>query len=415
MKVTYLTWGETPRSYGVFGSQVIGQVRATRNFFPDVSIDLVSGVPIIHSGFIREKWRYARQISTIVKNLGGIPFTRVLILASQNFVYPSKNTFYLFHNIFTYFGLYRYLKKSKPNIVHCRGYHATVAALNLKERLQLSYKVIFDARGLWPEETLLKKGTLSAENDYQYFKDLERRLLENSDAIIAVSDTMAEYFAHLAPEGKLIASVYLSANPGLNVRQFQGLEKDVSTTLGYVGALSEGTWHSPRDLLCLYQKFRQEVPNPKLLIVTTSDHDKIRECFNEVPPSEIEIVAAYSAEEVSQLLGKMNFGALPYLVPKSNHQKILAKSILAVKTAEYVMHGLPILCNQTCGGASYLISQNQLGITYNPNTLSEISRANLGLYMKDGITAQVQQRAKGLLSYESNAERLYSLYSQLCL
>jgi hypothetical protein len=81
MKITYLTWGETPRSYGVFGSQVIGQIKATRNFSSEVNIELVSGVPIIHSGFVREKWGYFKQISNI-ENI----FARLYYEINQTFL-----------------------------------------------------------------------------------------------------------------------------------------------------------------------------------------------------------------------------------------------------------------------------------------------------------------------------------------
>jgi hypothetical protein len=54
MKVVYLTWVETHRSYGVFGSQVIGQFVETQKLSPNDEFHFISAVPIIHSGLLRE-------------------------------------------------------------------------------------------------------------------------------------------------------------------------------------------------------------------------------------------------------------------------------------------------------------------------------------------------------------------------
>src|SRR5690606_20724497 len=97
MKVVYLTWGETPRSYGVFGSQVIGQFVETQKCTQDDDFHFVSGVPIIHSGLIREKWNYRKEIDNIKLRLGKIPFIKIPIFVPQNFVNSSKRSFGLMH------------------------------------------------------------------------------------------------------------------------------------------------------------------------------------------------------------------------------------------------------------------------------------------------------------------------------
>ena len=44
MKVIYLTWGETPRSYGVFGSQVIRQFVETSKLLPEHKFYMICGL-----------------------------------------------------------------------------------------------------------------------------------------------------------------------------------------------------------------------------------------------------------------------------------------------------------------------------------------------------------------------------------
>ncbi len=46
MKVVYLTWGETPRNDGVYGSQVIKLVQLLSD--NEIKIELVAGLPILN-------------------------------------------------------------------------------------------------------------------------------------------------------------------------------------------------------------------------------------------------------------------------------------------------------------------------------------------------------------------------------
>ncbi|NRB64995.1 MAG: hypothetical protein HRU40_18570, partial [Saprospiraceae bacterium] len=160
MKIMYLTWGETPRSYGVFNSQVISQFIETKKIMEDDEFYFLSALPIIHSGLIREKTSYFSTEFKAVKNRlnkAKVEFAAIPIYAPQNFVTSAKNTFKFMH-----FGALKHflkiLNKVQPDVIHCRSYHAAFAAINAREKYGLFYKVIFDVRGLWPEEVALKKG-----------------------------------------------------------------------------------------------------------------------------------------------------------------------------------------------------------------------------------------------------------------
>jgi hypothetical protein len=156
MKIIYLTWGETPRSYGVFGSQVINQLVSNYKSNKDSQFHLVSAVPLIHSGFVREKINYIDEIKKIKRSLGNISFSWIPIYATQNFINSNRFTFKLMHGL-SHLHLLRKMKEIKPDIVHCRSYHAAWAAITIRDKYKLNYKVIFDGRDLWPEEMALKQ------------------------------------------------------------------------------------------------------------------------------------------------------------------------------------------------------------------------------------------------------------------
>ena len=117
MKIVYLTWGETPRSYGVFGSQVIKQFVETRKQLPSAEFSFLSAIPFIHSGMVREKLSYPNELKKVLQSLEGISFSRIPIYAPQEFVDASRFTFPLMHHG-VHFHLAKTLSKNTSYIVY---------------------------------------------------------------------------------------------------------------------------------------------------------------------------------------------------------------------------------------------------------------------------------------------------------
>src|SRR6185369_3679731 len=83
------------------------------------------------------------------------------------------------------------LYRARPfGLVHCRSYIPAAAGLHLKRRFGVP--LLFDMRGFWPEEKI-EGGSWDLRNPlfrlvYRYFKRLESRLLEQSDAIVSLTE-----------------------------------------------------------------------------------------------------------------------------------------------------------------------------------------------------------------------------------
>lgn len=409
MKITYLTWGETPRSYGVFGTQVIAQFIATKKLMPDAEFQFISAIPLIHSGMVREKLRYPAELKKVKEKLNKIQFIRIPIYAPQTIVNPSKLNFRLMQ-IGAQYHLAKQLKKQKPDIVHCRGYAATYAALQIRKKHKLTYKVIFDARGLWAEEVAFKKNYTTNNANYIFLKEIEKYLLDKSDSIISVSDTMQRHYEKLTQSK--INTIYLSA-PTTNLKN-RTKQPSQAPTLIYIGALTKNTWHQPESLLKLYKKFKQTWDKQThLIIVTTSNHAAIRLVFNEIPEEELTLCSTRTPKEMTNMLQKADFACLPYFTPTNYAEKKISKTMLAVKTVEYLSAGLPILCNKHCGGAAEIIKQYKLGISYSPEKVNEISPHTLQDLMHSSISKKAMKIANKLFSYQTNAIKYSDLYKSL--
>lgn len=413
MKVCYLTWGETPRSYGVYGSQVIKQFVYIHKLFPKSPFEFLAALPIINSGLIREKWRYPKQIHKIRQFLDDIPFSILPIWAPQNFVDSTKKSFPYMHK-----GVHQLLKNQllafQPDIVHCRSYHAAWAALQVREKYKFNYKVLFDARGLWPEEVALRKKWDNENPNYLHLKTIEKYILNNADKVIAVSTPMALHYKGLG--AKDVRTIYLSAL----VEQFTRKEtyvrpssSDGIVTFIYVGALADSTWHKINPLLDLYKHLRARCKKTKLIIVTTSNHITIKKAFTDIPSEELEITSAKNANEVAALMHKAHIGVMAYYIPRTDLQRRLATTVMAVKTAEYLASGLPILVNKFCKGAAEVVEDAAVGIAFIPNSYQEITDQSLEKLLNESTSLKAQRIAQESFSYEANAQKYATIYEEL--
>lgn len=406
MNVCYLTWGETPRSYGVFGSQVLGQFIETSKIMPDDTFSFISAVPIIHSGLIREKFDYKNELELLKNKLKPINFYRLPIYAPQNFVNSTQFTFNFMHSI-AHSHLKKIVKKINPEVVHCRSYHAAWAALSVKERNDFDYKIVFDARGIWPEEVGLKNGF--SGSSYDFLKKIESKLLQHSDIIIAVSDTMKKYFLNLG--AKRVETIYLSTSTD----KLMPRKENVNSVLNfcYVGALSNSTWHKIDELYNLFSHIRSCFDSVKFTIVTTSSHSDIRSVFLDFTSEELEITSTKGIGELQEKLSMVDFGVMSYFNPSNDKEMLLGNMVMAVKTAEYVAAGLPMIVNKYCGGAASVIKENELGIAYDPNTFNELSKDKILSSLHSKTKLQRNEIAKELFDYKSNARKYKIIYKKL--
>lgn len=410
MRIMYLTWGETPRSYGVFGSQVISQFINTRKITEDAMFYFVSGVPIINSGIFRDGISYIRDIRNIRSKFiaNNITFKIIPILAPQNLINPTKKTFNLMH-LFANEKIKEYVEVNSIDIVHCRSYHSAWVALTTRNKYNLKFKIVFDARGLWPEEVALIKKFKSESDDYIYFKEIEKQLLEKCDVTVSVSDTMTEHYKKL--NVKRIETIYLSAD--INAL-YKSKSKDNSKServinFCYVGALSESTWHQTSQLLKIYEYLRSKYDQTKLTIITTSNHEDIKAIFKNIPENDIEVTSTKTLDELKLILNKQDVGILPYRdINNCNFTFDIGYTMLSTKAVEYLSSGLSILVNENCGGIASIVKNNKFGLTYNSDKI-DFFEGNIFLDSNVDMYNFIKEK----FDYLSNAERYRKLYVSL--
>ena len=411
MRIIYLTWGETPRSIGVFGTQVLGQFAAITNIDSNNEYHIICGVPVVNSGLVREKWRYYNEINKCKKILEKSKFHFLHLFTSQNFIYSAELGFKLLHG-----GAHKRLSKLfdivRPEIVHCRSYHAAWAALQVRTIYRFKYKIIFDGRDLWPEVVALKNKWNPENASYKYLKFIERALLEGCDASVSVSKPMAKHYQILGAKRDRL--IYVSADTkGLLV----GSDEHVSSEcirFCYVGALAEGSWHDTRCLVELYRHLRTLFPRTLLTVVTSVNHDNLKKAFTEFPCDELVFVSHNGVSQLKEILKNQDFGLLSYFKPRTELELAVSRIVLAVKVGEYLSSGLPIICNKYCIGTVELIqNQNSLGIVYCPERINDITTESLKQKLNKEVRNTCSKYAVNNFDVEVNAKKYHQLYAEL--
>jgi glycosyltransferase involved in cell wall biosynthesis len=286
-------------------------------------------------------------------------------------------------------------------------------ALQARRRFGGRYRIVFDARGLFPEEVALKRRYLDQSSDYLYLKGVERALLDGCDVTVAVSDTMEAHFRSLG--ARHVELIYLSASYARlsTSRDSMGTPRQ-RLEFCYVGALSEDTWHKPSSLVRIFERLKAEFPDAKLTILSTSSHRAIRPHFIQWSDAEVEITSTKTNEELKRYLTRADFGLMSYFEPSTPREIMLADMVMAVKIAEYLCAGLPVIVNRYCGGAARVISQHALGLVYDPGQLAALDVNRIRQLLEEpGARDRISSTACQLFDYTVHARQYADLYRRL--
>jgi len=263
------------------------------------------------------------------------------------------------------------LYRARPfGLVHCRSYIPAAAGLHLKRRFGVP--LLFDMRGFWPEEKI-EGGSWDLRNPlfrlvYRYFKRLESRLLEQSDAIVSLTEAgRAELLRRpeLSGHEDRIAVIpccvdvkhfaLADAQVRSAVRQELAISDDVAV-LAYLGSL--GGNYMLGEMLDFFRAYRDRNPGARFLFVTREDSGAIRaEAVRRgIPPDEL-VIRSAQREEVPRLLGGADLG-IAFKQPTFS-----AAGCSPTKLAEILAVGLPFIANAGVGDVAEFLSRTSSGVT----------------------------------------------------
>ncbi|MBW4964148.1 hypothetical protein [Sulfitobacter sp. CW3] len=416
MRILYLTWGEVPRLSSVYGGQAVQMVSAFQRQETVESAQLLAGYPIIHSGLVREKWRYKQQLTAISERLGAENFTTRRIPVPPVGVHPKKWQLPSFT-----MGQHRFLakkiRKCRADVIQCRSYVATHLALETRARFGLTCRVVFDARSLMPEEGAISGRWDHNDANFAFWKQREANILASADLSLAVSQPMQDRFDKLG--ARRSALIHLNVDIGaLDEKRIADTSrvKAGAPVVAYCGYLAENTWHSPTNLWEAFNSFLSHCPGARLLVITKSSHKMLRESLKAQGMAEmlkvITFTSAPSPAETVSLLQDADLSIFSYRTPANSFEKEMAEPVFATKSAEYLCAGLPMIVNNFCGGARDYAIDRDAGVGYDVEAL--LSAQDVETLMRQACDrVRISHTARADFSIDQNAKRLASLFHDL--
>lgn len=301
-------------------------------------------------------------------------------------------------------------------IIHCRSYISALAGMRLKKKYKVPF--VFDMRGFWADERVDGKlWNLSNplyKQIYRYFKKKERRFVQESDAIVSLTqagkDEMRTWnYTDIDSKTTVIpCCVNLSLfqrNTEINKLREQMKIALETKVLGYVGSI--GTWYMLSEMLDFYQVYRNKNEQTLFLFISGEEPETLRSAARAkgIPANEIRVQSVMHSEVPAYI--SMFDCSVFFILPSYSK-----KASSPTKQGELMAMGIPIVCNSGVGDTAQIIKDFNAGSVVDEFSDSAFSKAidALSNYdMNKGI-----QGAYDVFALEEGANRYAEIYARIC-
>jgi glycosyltransferase involved in cell wall biosynthesis len=267
-------------------------------------------------------------------------------------------------------------EKNKIELIHARGHISATIALWVKKRTGV--KIIFDLRGLMAEEYADAEHWSEDGVPYRVTKAAERRIFENTDAIVTLTDRIWPIIKdwnglsgravqhQMIPCCVDLAAFKFSINDRHRRRGELGLSDEF--TIVYSGSLDG--WYLSEKMADFFAYFVRRHPNAHLLWLTMGRRERVEELMRQygIGSANFSVHAVPSAE-VPSYLSAADAG-ISFIKPCFSK---LASS--PTKNAEYLACGLPLILNAGIGDSDALAEKWNVGALVTDFTEGEYTRA----------------------------------------
>ncbi|WCE68579.1 glycosyltransferase (plasmid) [Sulfitobacter faviae] len=365
---------------------------------------------------IREKWAYRHHTSAIRSLIGTENYTTRRIPVPPVGVHPTARQLQFFTTA-QLGALARQIARTRADVVRCRSYVATHLALLVRQKFALSFKIVFDARSMMPEEGVLTGRWGAYSSDFAFWKAREAQMAAQADLTLSVSEPMRQNFAKIGARHSALSylNVPLKTPDDSAVSDISRLDAG-TPVMAYAGYLADGSWHVPANLWQVFASFQSHIPRAKLLVITKSSHSALTRSLAQSQFSHLQscvsLTSANSPTEVVQLLAGADLSVLSYRTPENEFETEMSLATFATKTAEYLSVGLPVAVNRYCGGAASYAVGHDAGVAYDPYEGLTAAQANT-LMRQARERPRISAAAQKDFNVDENTDRFVQLLKDL--
>ncbi|MBT3276276.1 MAG: glycosyltransferase, partial [Spirochaetales bacterium] len=243
-------------------------------------------------------------------------------------------------------------------LFHGRSYPVMIA-LNALKALKPKMKIIFDVRSDFPEENITTGLWSENSPSYRSWKKVEKKALLKSDISVMVNKTYYSHYSNIEPEiqtimapNNVICARYdHSDKKRASIRNSLGFsEADIIFT--YCGSL-ENHWHKAQFYIEFLEIIFQRIEKCAFVFITGNTKAISQVLAKSSLPAERGRVLSLPYHQVPDYLSATDYGMLFLHRPKI---------AMAIKTAEYLAAGCPIIVNSNIQGAAEIVKATGLGV-----------------------------------------------------
>lgn len=384
-KICYLVCLERCFNNGVIEMAVFNMLsELAKKSKQHFKISLAVAVPFFHinrKGIAFNFLKNSQQMSQIKKTLSA-SYVDVFFIPSMMYQYgihlnPMKLIIYC---LFTLPILFFFFLFKGFDIIHCRSYLSTFSAIICKVFIN-KFKVIFDLRGLFPEEGILQNHWKYNSISFLLWKKIEQWLLKKSDNLISLSETFSEYLKRIS-SNKNVTLVYYGTDTATfyKAREQRDIMRNELNLNNKIVFVFNGTLSYLQDTNLLANVFsciQKEISNAYLLIFTNLATNKIEPTFtNYRIDTQFYRIMNLPFSKMPQSLAACDFGIVPSrdITDDKCYLKDVFNTTVGTKIVEYLSCGLPIIVNDNIGGILPIMAKNKIGTTFNSGTLDSLPK-----------------------------------------
>jgi glycosyltransferase involved in cell wall biosynthesis len=311
-------------------------------------------------------------------------------------------------------------RRYRINIVHARGHLAAQIGLFIKRLFDA--KLLFDCRGLWVDERVDKGGwnldRYSHRLQYQHYKRIERRLLQQADHIVVLTEKAVNEVVKLGGLTAARVSVIpccadfdhfplTTASRRALARTLCGIPTEVPV-IGYLGSV--GRMYMLERFFRLLE-MAVEVRKDFHALVITRDVKQLRQVMTSCLPPKIwarVVVQSASRQDVPNIIPAMDV-MVSFILPSYARQ-----AASPTKLAECFAEGIPVICNHGVGDIEHQIEHFGAGVIVDPLSDNALRGAVQQFEMLRAMGGkQLRERSRPYLGLEYAEKKYDNVYKAL--